>query len=84
MAKKNMRNMKVCGQRGYQYKTIPAIMLKGQWLKDWGFEIDDAVVVKCENGMLTITKADVEGKNHPETYELEQRVAESLRSYGEK
>lgn len=67
MAKKNMRNRKVCGQSGYQYKTIPAIMLKGQWLKDWEFEIDDAVVVKCENRMLTITKADVEGENHPKT-----------------
>lgn len=36
MAKKSVRNMKVCGQSGYQYKTIPSIMLKGQWLKDWG------------------------------------------------
>lgn len=35
MAKKSVRNMKVCGQSGYQYKTIPSIMLKGQWLKDW-------------------------------------------------
>ena len=29
MAKKSVRNMKVCGQSGYQYKTIPSIMLKG-------------------------------------------------------
>ena len=25
MAKKSVRNMKVCGQSGYQYKTIPVI-----------------------------------------------------------
>ena len=54
MAKKSVRNMKVCGQSGYQYKTIPSIMLKGQWLKDWGFEIDDAIVVKCEDGKLVV------------------------------
>ena len=23
MAKKNVRNMKVCGQNGYKYETIP-------------------------------------------------------------
>ena len=31
MAKKNVRNMKVCGQRGYKYETVPAITLKGKW-----------------------------------------------------
>ena len=29
MAKKNVRNMKVCGQSGYKYETVPAITLKG-------------------------------------------------------
>ena len=61
MAKKSVRNMKVCGQSGYQYKTIPSIMLKGQWLNDWGFEIDDAIVVKCEDGKLVISKAEADG-----------------------
>ena len=28
MAKKNVRNMKVCGQSGYKYETVPAITLK--------------------------------------------------------
>ena len=35
-------------------------MLKGQWLKDWGFEIDDAIVVKCEDGKLVISKAEAD------------------------
>ena len=41
MAKKNVRNMKVCGQSGYKYETVPAITLKGKWLesgwKNWDF-----------------------------------------------
>ena len=37
MAKKNARNMKVCGQSGYKYETVPAITLKGKWLEDWVF-----------------------------------------------
>ena len=28
MAKKNARNMKVCGQSGYKYETVPAITIK--------------------------------------------------------
>lgn len=84
MAKKSVRNMKVCGQSGYQYKATPAIMLKGQWLKDWGFEIDDPVVVMCEDGKLIITKAEEESGEMPGVYGLEQRVAESARTYGKK
>ena len=79
MAKKSVRNMKVCGQSGYQYKTIPSIMLKGQWLKDWGFEIDDAIVVKCEDGKLVISKAEDEQR---EFAGVSQLVAEGVKKYG--
>ena len=34
MAKKNVRNIKVCGQSGYKYETVPAITLKGKWLEE--------------------------------------------------
>lgn len=34
MAMKKFRNMKVYEQSGYQYKSTPAIMLKGQWLRE--------------------------------------------------
>ena len=43
MAKKNVRNMKVCGQSGYKYETVPAITLKGKWLEELGFHLGLAV-----------------------------------------
>ena len=55
MAKKNVRNMKVCGQSGYKYETVPAITLKGKWLEELGFHLGDYVQVKCENGQMIIT-----------------------------
>ena len=55
MAKKNVRNMKVCGQSGYKYETVPVITLKGKWLEELGFHLGDYVQVKCENGQLIIT-----------------------------
>ena len=80
MAKKSVRNMKVYGQSGYQYKTIPSIMLKGQWLKDWGFEIDDAIVVKCEDGKLVISKAEADEEQA--ITGVSQMVAEGVKKYG--
>ena len=56
---KNRRSMKVVAQSGYKYRETPTITLKGQWLKDLGFEIGDYVSVSCENGKLVITP-DVE------------------------
>ena len=55
MAMKKSRMMKVYGQSGYRYKATPTIMLKGQWLKDLGFDIGDYISVSCENGKLIIT-----------------------------
>lgn len=56
MALKKNRNMKVHGTSGYRYKATPTIMLKGEWLKELGFEIGDYVSVCCENGKLVITQ----------------------------
>lgn len=55
MAFKKNRSMKVYGQSGYRYKETPAIMLKGQWLQELGFEIGDYISVSCEKGKLIIT-----------------------------
>ncbi|MCM1343739.1 MAG: type I toxin-antitoxin system SymE family toxin [Lachnospiraceae bacterium] len=52
---KEYRNMKVCVQSGYRYKPTPTITLKGQWLKDLGFDIGDLILVKCEGGKIIIT-----------------------------
>lgn len=52
--KKSTRNLKVYAQSGYKYKDTPAIMLKGQWLKELGFDSNMPIEVKCEDGKLTI------------------------------
>lgn len=49
------RNVKVYGMSGYRYKPTSTIMLKGQWLKELGFNIGGYVLVSCENGRLVIT-----------------------------
>ena len=55
MKVKKSRSMKVYGQSGYRYKETPTIMLKGQWLRELGFDIGDYISVSCENGKLIIT-----------------------------
>ncbi|MBP3802425.1 MAG: type I toxin-antitoxin system SymE family toxin [Oribacterium sp.] len=54
MTKKN-RSIKVYGMSGYKYQSTPTIMLKGNWLRDLGFEIGDYISISCENGKLVIT-----------------------------
>lgn len=41
---KKERKMKVYSQSGYRYKETAAIILKGDWLKECGFEIGRAHV----------------------------------------
>ena len=50
--------MKVYEQSGYRYQTTPAIMLKGLWLKEWGFQEGTRISVQCEDGKLIITRAE--------------------------
>lgn len=58
MAYKEYRNMKVYEQGGYSALHTPAIILKGQWLREMGFEYGTPITVKCEGGRLTITRRD--------------------------
>lgn len=59
MAKmKELRKMKVYEQSGYHYKSTPAIMMKGRWLKECGFDAGVQIMVRCEDGKLTITRAE--------------------------
>lgn len=58
MAFKEYRSMKVYEQGGYHYKATPTIMLKGQWLKECSFDMGTPITVRCEDGRLTITRAD--------------------------
>lgn len=53
---KKDRHLKVHETSGYKYKPTPAIILKGDWLRDWGFEMGSEVNIVCEgDGKLTIT-----------------------------
>lgn len=55
MAFEKIRNMKVYEQSGYNYKSTPTITLKGQWLKEAGFNIGDSITITCEDGKLIIS-----------------------------
>lgn len=57
MAKK--RSVKGYGQSGYKYREMATIMIKGLWLKDAGFDIEDYISVIREDGKIIITQ-DVE------------------------
>ncbi len=56
MDTKKNREMKVYGTSGYKYKITPTIILKGEWLKETGFEIGQEIEVKCEKDKLTIRR----------------------------
>ena len=57
-SQKNKRNMKVYNQSGYKYRSTPTIMLKGQWLREYGFDPGMPICVQCEGGKLIITKQE--------------------------
>jgi len=52
--KKTKRQLKVVEQSGYKYKPTPTIILKGQWLREFGFVPGEIVEVYCESGKLYI------------------------------
>ena len=50
------RAMKVHSISGKSYlDRKPAIQLSGEWVRDLGFDIGEAINVRCEQGRLTIT-----------------------------
>ena len=73
MAKK--RSIKVISQSRHNYKATPTIMLKGQWLKELGFDIGDYVSITCENGKLVITPdAERAAMEEAETAFMEREI----------
>ena len=68
MAAKKHRNLKVYYNRsivsrdwktwGYvtREKTVPSIILKGEWLRNLGFEIGERVDVECTEDKLIISR----------------------------
>lgn len=55
---KKERKMKVYAQSGYRYKETATIILKGDWLKECGFEPGTPINVECQGGRLIITRSD--------------------------
>ena len=51
---KKERDLKVYNMSGYNYKGTPTIMLKGDWLKEFGFDAGRKFKVICENEKLVI------------------------------
>ena len=76
---KERRSIKICRQSGYQYRETPAIILRGQWLIDCGFEIGDYVCVSCENGKLVIVPDEEKAKMIQEENEFLEREIKALK-----
>lgn len=52
-----IRKLKVYESSGYKYKPIPSIILKGEWLKNCGFDIGQELEVEYSGeGKLIIRK----------------------------
>lgn len=56
MAFKEYRDMKVYEQGGYNTVGTPTIILKGQWLREIGFEYGTPITVKCEGSNLSLKR----------------------------
>lgn len=57
MKNKKNRRLKVYSQsNGYNNKEVPTIVLKGKWLKEAGFFVDDGIEVDVSEGNLIIRK----------------------------
>ena len=54
----DIRKLKVYEAWGRNYRPVPEIILKGDWLKQYGFTEDTPIHVHCEDGKLTITPRD--------------------------
>lgn len=52
MSYKKDRRLKVYETSGPKYKPTPTIMLKGEWLKELGFDCGDRINVECQGGKL--------------------------------
>lgn len=51
------RHLKVHETSGYKYKPTPTIIMKGEWLKEYGFESGDKVNITCDKpGVIVITR----------------------------
>lgn len=54
------RNLKVYNQSRNGYSNIPTILLKGHWLKEFGFNMGDQVILICNEDEIIIRKVNKE------------------------
>lgn len=59
------RSIKVVSQSGYNYKATPTIMLKGQCLKNLGFDIGDYVSIKTDTVIIPLTRWQGSTRSQP-------------------
>ena len=52
------RNLKLYKQSRNGYSNIPTILLKGHWLKEFGFNMGDQVILICNNDEIIIRKVN--------------------------
>ena len=52
------RELKVYNQSQGDNGNIPTIILKGEWLRKFGFDCNDKIEVLCEDHKIIILKTD--------------------------
>lgn len=57
MEQKVARKLKIYDQSN-GVRSVPTLMIKGEWFKGFGFNSGDYVEVKCEKEKLIITRLD--------------------------
>lgn len=67
VTRKDFRELTVSEATNYGRRTAPMLRIQGLWLQELGFNVGDPVLVKCEDGKLTIT---------PDTTKVELMEAE--------
>ena len=67
VTRKDFRELTVSEATTYGRRTAPMLRIQGLWLQELGFNVGDPVLVKCEDGKLTIT---------PDTTKVELMEAE--------
>ena len=52
------RKLKVYNQSRGNYSNIPTIILKGHWIKEFGFEIGTKIKVICSDKTIMLKRLD--------------------------
>ena len=56
MKDKTTRKLKVYNQSQADKYNVPTIILKGEWLRQYGFDCNNPILITCEQDKIIITK----------------------------